>query len=62
MERGKYVPIYIQVAETIKGRIVANQYQPGDLIPSARELESEFGVSNITIRKALELLTQENHL
>jgi len=62
MDRGQAVPIFIQVAETLRGRILNNEYPAGDLIPSARELEKEFRVSNITIRKALELLTQEGYL
>jgi DNA-binding GntR family transcriptional regulator len=47
------------VAETIKGRIFSGEYKAGALIPPARELASEFEVSSITIRKAIEHLTQE---
>jgi GntR family transcriptional regulator len=47
------------VAETIKGRILEALYKPGERIPPARELMKEFGVSNITIRKAIERLAQE---
>jgi GntR family transcriptional regulator len=56
------VPFYIQVAETIRRRILADQYDQGDLIPSSGELEKEFRVSAITIRKALETLTREGLL
>lgn len=59
---GKEIPYYLQVAETLRGRIKYGQYQVGDLLPSHRELEEEFNVSNITIRKALSLLTQEGYL
>ncbi|MFH1933040.1 MAG: GntR family transcriptional regulator [Pseudomonadota bacterium] len=59
MERDRAVSYYIKVAETLKARIRHGQYQPNDLIPSARKLEEEFKVSNITIRKALDLLTRE---
>ena len=59
MERDRAVSYYIKVAETLKARIRDGQYQPNDLIPSARKLEEEFKVSNITIRKALDLLTRE---
>ena len=52
------IPLFIQVAETIKARILNYEYSPGDSIPSAKELEKEFGVSNITIRRAIELLAK----
>ena len=59
MERDRAVSYYMKVAETLKARIRDGQYQHNDLIPSARKLEEEFKVSNITIRKALDLLTRE---
>jgi DNA-binding GntR family transcriptional regulator len=59
MERDRAISYYIKVAETLKARIRDGQYQPDKLIPSARKLEEEFQVSNITIRKALDLLTRE---
>ena len=59
MERDRAVSYYMKVAETLKARIRDGQYQLNDLIPSAKKLEEEFKVSNITIRKALDLLTRE---
>ena len=59
MERDRAISYYVKVAETLKARIRDGQYQPDDLIPSAKKLEEEFKVSNITIRKALDLLTRE---
>lgn len=59
MERDRAISYYVKVAETLKARIRDGQYQPKDLIPSAKKLEEEFKVSNITIRKALDLLTRE---
>ncbi len=56
---GMVVPFYIQVAETIRGRILSGQYGRGDLIPSSEDLEKEFSFSAITIRKALESLARE---
>ena len=55
MERDRAVSYYIKVAETLKARIRDGQYQPNALIPSAKKLEEEFNVSNITIRKAMDL-------
>ena len=56
------IPLFVQVAETIKTRISNHEYSPGDSIPSAKELENEFSVSNITIRRAIEQLTREGHI
>jgi len=62
MERDRAVSYYIKVAETLKARISDGQYQPNDLIPSAKKLEEEFKVSNITIRKAMDLLTRDGYV
>jgi GntR family transcriptional regulator len=52
-------PQYRQVAQTLSNRIRLGQYRAGDVIPAAQELEAEFKVSNITIRKALGVLAAE---
>lgn len=62
MARHKSLPLFVQVAETIKGRILNDQYHKGEVIPPGRVLAEEFGVSDITIRKAIERLTQEGYL
>ncbi len=62
MVKENAVAFYVQVAETLKGRIETMHYKPGELIPSERELEKEFGVSNITIRKALDLLVRDGYI
>lgn len=56
------IPYYVQVAETIRRRIMTDEYVENTLIPPVPELEKEFNVSNITIRKALETLTQDGLL
>lgn len=56
------IPLFIQIAETIKSRIFNYEYGPGDSILSAKEFENEFNVSNITIRRAMELLTREGYI
>lgn len=56
------VPMYLKVAATIKSRIYSCAYQRGEWIPAAKDLALEFGVSTITIRKAVERLIQEGYL
>jgi len=59
MEKELAVPYYIQVAETIRSRILEGHYVRGDLIPSYQGLEKEFKVSNITVRKAIDILVRD---
>src|SRR5699024_459316 len=47
-------PLYIQVQEILKKRIINEEYPIHTLIPSELELKDEFGVRKITIRRAVE--------
>jgi GntR family transcriptional regulator len=53
------VPRYVSVADEIRAEIAANDFRHGDLLPSEADLGSRFGVSRITVRKALEILRGE---
>ena len=55
-------PLYIQVKNILKERILNEQYPIHSLIPPESQLEKEFQVSKITVRKAVELLTQEGYV
>ena len=46
-------PIYAQILERIQMQIVAGVYQPGDKLPSVRELAMQAGVNPNTMQKAL---------
>ena len=56
-EGGK--PLYIEMADDIRSGIAEGKYSPGTRIPTEAELETVYGVSRITVRKALELLVNE---
>lgn len=56
------VPLYQQVAADIRRRIVAGDMAVGSQIPPHRELAAEYGVSVITINKALSGLVSEGLL
>ena len=49
---------YHQIAEELKGRVLSGAYAAGRLLPSESDLSSEFAVSRVTIRKALEVLRE----
>lgn len=50
---------YHQIADTVRSRIQSGQYAPNMLIPPAHKLAKEFGVSDITIRNAMDILVRE---
>lgn len=50
---------YHQIAEEVKGRIMSGTYASGRLLPSESDLSSEFSVSRVTLRKALDMLRDE---
>ena len=56
------LPMYYQLKELIREKIVAGEWQPGDLIPSERELSEEHRISRMTARQALTELTNEGLL
>ena len=52
-------PLSVQVANALRGEILAGTYKPGDALPSERELRERFGVSGGTVRGALARLSAE---
>ncbi len=55
-------PIYGQIVERIKFRIVKGEYPPGSRIPSVRELALEAGVNPNTVQRAYAELESEGVL
>jgi GntR family transcriptional regulator len=55
-------PLYRQVKEVLLRRIADQTWQPGDLIPSEQQIAAELGVSQGTVRKALDEMTLERLL
>jgi GntR family transcriptional regulator len=53
-------PLYRQVRDTLVRRIADGVWRPGQLLPSEPELASDLGVSQGTVRKALDEMTAEN--
>ena len=46
-------PIYLQLEDIIKSKIIAGIYKPGQMLPSVRELAAEAAVNPNTMQKAL---------
>lgn len=55
-------PLYLQIMNILKDRILHGVYPLGTNIPSEPQLELEFDVSKITIRNAIKELAQEGYL
>ena len=54
------VPLYTQVRETLRERILDGTYAPHAQLPSESEMVALFKVSRITVRQALSDLQREN--
>ena len=46
-------PIYLQIIERVQMDIITGRYQPGDKLPSVRDLAQEAAANPNTIQKAL---------
>lgn len=57
-----YRPLYLQVKERLVRRLIDGTWQPGQLIPSEMELARQIGVSQGTVRKALDAMAGEHLL
>jgi DNA-binding LacI/PurR family transcriptional regulator len=55
----KPVPLYLQMSEDISSRILAGEFSRGDQLGSQQEIAREYGVSLITVKKALGHLAQQ---
>jgi GntR family transcriptional regulator len=56
LDRSSEVPLYFQLAATLKAMLEVGDWQAGARFASEREIEEEFDVSRAVIRPALELL------
>lgn len=53
------IPLYLQVASTLRRRIEIGYWKPGQKIATLEELEAEFQVARVTVRQAIDLLQKE---
>ncbi|VCU72237.1 HTH-type transcriptional repressor YvoA [Pigmentiphaga humi] len=54
-----HTPLYAQITEILRGRILEGTYQPNQQMPSEADLMAAFDVSRITVRQALGNLQSE---
>lgn len=58
-EKAKQIRIFQDVVDQIQGAILDGRIQPGEKLPSERELKETFHISRGTLREALRVLEQK---
>jgi GntR family transcriptional regulator len=56
------LPLYAQLKHTFVNQIISGQWQPGERLPSHRNLGTHYGVSYMTVRRAIEALVRDGYL
>jgi GntR family transcriptional regulator len=62
VNRDHPLPLYYQLMQDLRSRIERGDWQPGDLVPSERDLCETHSISRMTVRRALAELTHEGLL
>ena len=62
IDKNSSVPLYVQVQNRLMKGIESGEYVPGAQVPSELEIASEYGISRMTARKALENLVNKGIL
>ncbi|HMO60380.1 MAG TPA: GntR family transcriptional regulator [Roseiflexaceae bacterium] len=62
LDRHSPVPLYYQLAETIREQVRAGELRPGDQLLPERVLAEQAGISRMTARQALAYLVREGTL
>ncbi|KGK91316.1 GntR family transcriptional regulator [Desulfosporosinus sp. HMP52] len=55
-------PVYIKIVEDIKKKVNSAELKPGDTVPPEAALCKEYGVSRMTVRKGLAILSSEGYI
>jgi len=58
----RFAPLYRQIYGLLTRELQAGQWQPGEMIPTAQALATQYRVSQGTVRKAIDQLVAENIL
>lgn len=59
IDRDRPVPPYQQLAAIIREQVRTGELAPGQRLPSVMKLAGQYGVAQITVQKALNLLKAE---
>jgi GntR family transcriptional regulator len=59
IDRTSYEPAYAQLVGILRGQIAAGVFRPGDRLPSEAQLCERYGVSPMTVRRAINILVDQ---
>lgn len=59
MDTDSFTPAYFQLAQILYRGIMTGELRPGDRVPSENELSERYGLSRMTARKAISVLTDK---
>lgn len=59
---GSAKPLYEQLKDILKQKIMAGELKPGEALPGERQLMDTYGVSRVTVRQAISELVNEGLL
>lgn len=59
LRRHHPIPLYQQLQATLRAQIESGRFGTHERLPSERELSQQFGVSRMTVRQALDALSQQ---
>ena len=62
IDKGRFEPAYAQLATILRQQIAEGLYPPGERIPSESSISKEYGVSPMTVRQAIGVLTEQGLL
>ncbi len=59
INKNRFEPAYAQLAAILRRRIAGGQYPPGEKIPSEHSISRQYGLSLMTVRQAIGVLTEQ---
>lgn len=62
LDRSSQMPLYQQLRRSLRDVIEQDVLAPDDVLPAERDIAIDFGISRITVRKAIEGLVEEGLL
>src|SRR6201999_3774661 len=62
LDESSSLPLYQQLQRALRQAIESRILSPDDALPPERDLASDFAVSRITVRKAIDVLVSEGML
>ena len=58
IDRDSYEPAYMQIVRIVTEQIAQGKLRPGDQLPTEGQFKKQFGVSPMTIRRAINILVE----